>query len=66
MNCSEAGEGTITADVRHVGKDVPCEVKADDEEKDLYHVTFKPKESGTFFVYVKFNGQEIAGTSYVF
>jgi hypothetical protein len=27
----------------------------------LFQVLFKPFESGTYFVYVKFNGQEIAG-----
>lgn len=61
VNCSEAGEGTVTADIRHVGKDVSCEVNADEEEQDLFQVVFKPFESGTYFVYVKFNGQEIAG-----
>ena len=61
VNCSEAGEGTVTADIRHVGKDVSCEVNADEEEQDLFQVLFKPFESGTYFVYVKFNGQEIAG-----
>lgn len=62
MNCSEAGEGTVLADVRHVGKEVKCEVKLDEEENDSYQIIFKPNDSGTYFVYVKFNGQEIAGT----
>lgn len=62
VNCSEAGEGTVTADVRHVGKALSCEVNADEEEPNLYQVLFKPIESGTYFVYVKFNGQEIAGS----
>jgi hypothetical protein len=42
-------------------KDVSCEVNADEEEQDLFQVLFKPFESGMYFVYVKFNGQEIAG-----
>ncbi|VDI30244.1 filamin [Mytilus galloprovincialis] len=62
VNCSEAGEGTVTADVRHVGKEVKCEVKSDEEENDSYQIIFKPNDSGTYFVYVKFNGQEIAGS----
>ena len=68
VNSSEAGEGTVTADVRHVGLEVACDVELDEEDKDQKTnlVLFAPKQSGTYFVYVNFNGIEIAGSNISF
>jgi hypothetical protein len=60
VNFSEAGIGEIEAAVRNVGKEIECEVQ-DTEYNGIKTIEFVPQNSGMFFVYSKFNNEEITG-----
>ena len=64
---SEAGLGKLqaTCEGDKVG-DVPCEVKAKEDDKDKYSVSFVPPEEDIYHLSVKWCGKDVTGSPFKF
>ena len=58
-DCSNAGDGELTADIKHNG--VPVPVTKVNEGRGIYRINFTPRGSGLYTISVFLAGMQVAG-----
>lgn len=59
VDCSEAGDADVRAEVMYKGILIPARVLPEDNK--AYRIFFSPEGTGTYQIRIFYNGQEIPG-----